>query len=267
MSGSMDFSTLYSEAISHPVRGWDFSWLTTTGRIRETAPPWNYARVAHRRARASPDLLDLGTGGGELLAEIFSPTARTVATESYAPNVPVAAQRLVPLGIHVVRTSVARDNSDQDELETSGRLPFREGSFHLVVDRNEAFVAREISRVLGTGGIFLTEQTGGGDFEEIYDALSLPVPASPSRKWGVDLATNQLNRAGLAIVDSAEARLDMEFVDVGALIWYLRAVPWAARGCFAARHRDRFEELHRRIRPGNPLRVTRTGFWLEAVKQ
>jgi len=37
-----------------------------------------------------------------------------------------------------------------------GRLPFRDGAFALVIDRHEAFNAREVARVLAPDGVFIT---------------------------------------------------------------------------------------------------------------
>jgi hypothetical protein len=51
--------------------------------------------------RAGTTLLDLDTGGGELLAASAPLPRRTIATEGWAPNVPVARDRLSPLGVEV----------------------------------------------------------------------------------------------------------------------------------------------------------------------
>jgi cyclopropane fatty-acyl-phospholipid synthase-like methyltransferase len=66
--------------------------------------PWDYTATVLEHARRSPDLLDLGTGGGEWLAALPYRPARTVATEAWPPNVSVARGRLKPLGTEVVRT-------------------------------------------------------------------------------------------------------------------------------------------------------------------
>jgi SAM-dependent methyltransferase len=218
------------------------------------------------RAQRSPDLLDLGTGGGELLASISPHPLLTVATEAYPPNVRVAARRLVPMGIHVVQISGAPDNNVLHDIGSKGSLPFRDGAFHLVVDRNEAYLAREVARVLAPGGVFLTEQSGSAEIPELYRLLGMDPPSDPSSPWDLGLAAAQVAAAGLSPLGGGEATFAMHFQDVGALAWYLTAVPWVLPGFSIERYRPRLEQLHSKIADGGPIRIPRYAFWLEAGK-
>ncbi len=266
MSESRGLDDLLTEAINHPIRGWDFSWLRDQGRIRSTLLPWDYTHLVSRKAADSPDLLDIGTGGGEILASLPSHPPLSVATESYAPNVLVAARRLTPLGVQVVHTTKAIDNALQGDCDLSGRLPFRDGAFHLVTDRNEAFNCREVARILAPGGTFLTEQSGSSDLPDLYRLLDLPVPPHDGRSWTLELARTQVTRAGQTIVDSGESEFEVTFSDVGALVWYLLAVPWVMPNFSVEPHYEQLEALHDRVRNGGPIRIHRYGFWLEATK-
>ncbi len=96
-----EFESLLAEAQAQPFIGWDFSWVVK--RVVTQPLPWDYPALVVKRARRSPDLLDLDTGGGELLAGLAFRPRRTMATESYPPNVPVAARRLRPLNVPVVK--------------------------------------------------------------------------------------------------------------------------------------------------------------------
>jgi SAM-dependent methyltransferase len=164
-----------------PVEGWDLGALGD--RISIAPPPWDFDQTVVRHARAAPDLLDIGTGGGEWLASLAHRPPRTVATEGWPPNVDVAGRRLRPLGITVVACEPAPDNVDQVPDEPRGRLPFPSGSFALVTSRHESFVASEIARVLVRDGVFLTQHVGG-DYGDFYEALELPRPPVPQRRWG-----------------------------------------------------------------------------------
>ncbi|MFB0844188.1 hypothetical protein [Paenibacillus oleatilyticus] len=53
--------------------GWDFSYITGTGRMASQLLTWSYGSM------------------------------RVLATEGYLPNVPVARKRLEPLGVEVVQ--------------------------------------------------------------------------------------------------------------------------------------------------------------------
>ena len=84
-----------------PFAGWDFSHID--GRAIEDPLPWSYLDIVRSRLMGARSLLDLGTGGGEVLSRLqdaFPP--RVVAAEAYEPNVGVARGRLAPLGVDVV---------------------------------------------------------------------------------------------------------------------------------------------------------------------
>jgi hypothetical protein len=103
-----DFDELVTEAMSQPFAGWDFSWLDR--RSRTESLPWNYPARAAVLAGSARTMLDMGTGGGEALSRLATRARRTVATEAWPPNVPVAGRRLLPLGIPVIQAEGARDN-------------------------------------------------------------------------------------------------------------------------------------------------------------
>ncbi len=144
----MSFDDLIAEAKAAPIEGWDFSWLQ--GRATEQRPSWRYTeRVAARAARASR-MLDLQSGGGEMLAGVPRRPPLTVATEGYAPNVLVAARRLRPRGVYVVAAH-----------HDGPTLPFGKEVFDLVTSRHPVETWwREIARVLEPGGTYLSQQVG-----------------------------------------------------------------------------------------------------------
>jgi SAM-dependent methyltransferase len=258
-----EFERLIAEADAQPFGGWDFSWLGS--RMVTHGLPWDYDAFVLRRARASPDLLDVGTGGGEWLAALPYRPPRTVATEAWEPNIGVARARLAPLGITVVGAEGAPDNAEQEPGETRGRLPLPAESFHLVVCRNEAFVAKEIARVLVRGGCFLTQQVGG-DYDDFYRLLGLPLPVRSAPEWNLALAIAQVEAAGFRVVASGEGEEATSFADVGALVWFLRAVPWTIPGFSAREHMPGLADLHARIARDGPVTVRLPAFYLVATK-
>src|SRR5699024_10544784 len=94
------FEELLAEGEAVPTEGWDFSWFA--GRATEERPPWGYGNLIAERAAAARAMLDIQTGGAEVLASI--PTAPPVlrATESFEPNLELARRRLAPLGGQVL---------------------------------------------------------------------------------------------------------------------------------------------------------------------
>ena len=66
-----------------------------------------------------------------------------------------------------------------------GRLPFGAGAFHLVNSRPESYLAREIARILTTGGHFLTQQVGHPWSDDVFSLLGYAAArASPSCTTG-----------------------------------------------------------------------------------
>lgn len=258
----MNFDALIDEAERRPTRGWDFSWL---GERMKTSPlPWDYTAMVLERAAGAEDMLDMGTGGGEWLANLASRPSHTVATEAWVPNVAVAAERLAPLGIDVVHVKGAPDNTLQRVGETEGRLPFDDDSFDLVTNRHESFAADEVARVLRPGGSFLTQQLGDGVFREFNALLGAEPPDQVP--WRLPLATEQVERAGLMVARSSEGQEEVTFADVGALAWYIKMIPWTVPDFTIDKYRDRLQELHEQITRSGPITLPLPGFYLEARK-
>jgi SAM-dependent methyltransferase len=255
------FEQLVNEAVRAPLAGWDFSWLR--GRASTEPLPWSYTREVAGRARAATALLDMGTGGGEVLSTLAPRPRRAVATEAWPPNVPVAARLLRPLGIAVVQDEGAPDNDSQDDSER-GRLPFRDGAFSVVANRHESFRASEVSRVLAPGGIFVTQQVDFHSYDELHRLLGLAVPDQPD-SW-LPLARRQVQQAGLAIERTAAGEERHHFRDVAGVLYYLRLVPWAVPRFSLVAFRDRLHAAWQRADLW-PFTIRQRRFLLIAVKE
>jgi SAM-dependent methyltransferase len=238
---------LVTEAEAAPVDGWGFAWLD--GRATEERPPWGYARVVARRMAGAAAALDLQTGGGEVLSEIPQRPTLLVATESWTPNLAIARRQLPIV--------VAAGNA--------GPLPFRDGSFSLVVSRHPVVTPwDEVGRVLAPGGTFLSQQVGAGSNRELTDALMGPQPVAAGRR--ADRATSAAEAVGLEIVDLRTATLRLEFHDVGAVVWFLRKVIWTIPDFTVDRYRRPLRDLHDRMLSDGPFVCHAQRFLIEARK-
>lgn len=249
------FDALIAEADRRPLTGWSLDY---DGRIASERP-WDFSEQAARAAARSPDLLDIGTGGGEWLAGLAHRPPRTVAVEGWPPNVEVARRRLQPMGIAVFAVDPAAPNVEQAEGRSGGALPFEEASFHLVTARHEAYLANEVRRVLAPGGRFLTQQVAAGASDDLYRLFGQEPPRDPVA-WTVDFAVRQLEDAGLAVEEAEAGAEVMTFADVGALAWYLKNVPFVCPGFSIPAARDRLRELH----AAGPIQVRQPLFRIEA---
>jgi SAM-dependent methyltransferase len=232
--------------------------------MEEGHPSWNYAELVRARLMGIPAVLDMGTGGGEVLAQLAPLPPRTVAAEGYPPNVAIARARLAPLGVAVVPVVGAPDNRDQQPGEGSGSLPFPDASFPLVINRHVSYYAGEVNRILQGGGSFITQQVGAAHLQDLMRLFD--VAPEPEPQWTAALAVAQLEQAGFRIVDRREAFPETVFRDIGAVVYYLRAVPWAVPGFAVARYHERLAELHRRIEAEGGLRIRGHLFYIEALK-
>ena len=249
-----DPDELLAEAEATVFQGWDFSQLGD--RLVLEPPPWDFKAIVAKVAASAATMLDMGTGGGEWLSSLSTRAPVTVATESWQPNVGVAAARL---NVPVVYTESAPDNHRQEPGDPAGRLPFCTDAFDLVSNRHESFRADEVARVLRPDGVFLTEQAQSGSLE-FHQLLGSEAPEL--QEFELDMAVAQLRGAGLTIDDEQAGIATTVFADIGSLAWYLRSVPWVVPGFAVSTHRQALLRLH-----DGPIRVSSQRFWLQAHKE
>jgi SAM-dependent methyltransferase len=192
-------------------RGWDFSYLDD--RLESTEPEWDYIGLARSHVAHSARVLDMATGGGEVYKEILTPApqARCFACEGYRKNLPVARDTLQELGVEV------RQSRRVDQL------PFSNACFDLVLNRHGGFDAKELRRILAPNGIFLSQQIGGNDLDDLCTHFGRPM------QWherSHELLRSRLMDAGFVLERDESWSGEMIFRDVGALVYFLHAAPW-----------------------------------------
>ncbi len=229
------FEELVAEGVSVPVEGWDFSWFD--GRATEERPPWGYAGLLGQRLATARAVLDVETGGGEVLSDVArrAPTPPLlVATESWPPNVAVARARLQPLGAHVVA------------IADAPTLPFASRSYDLVVSRHPVVVLwEEIARVLRPGGTYLSQQIGAGTNRELTEFMMGPQPVK--ERPSVAATRAAAAAAGLDVVRLDACALRVEFFDVAAVVHFLRKVPWTVAGFTPEAFAEPLRRMHSAI--------------------
>jgi len=230
---------LIAEGDAAPLAGWDFSWFD--GRATEERPSWGYARLISERIGRADAVLDIQTGGGEVLAGAVRRGAtgtgrprRLAATESWPLNVGLARSALEPLGGVMAQV-------DDDEP-----LPFPAATFDLVISRHPTVVLwAEIARVLTPGGTYLAQQIGAGTNRQLTDFMMGPQPPSQSRS--ADWTQTRAQAAGLRVVDVREQALRVEFFDVAAVVHFLKKVLWTVPGFTVAGYAEPLARMHAHI--------------------
>lgn len=245
------FETLIKEE-QQPFSGWDFSYLEDSGRMVEFPLKWKFSNVLKPYLENCHRLLDMGTGGGEYLSSFAPLPAVTFATEGYEPNVPIATERLAPLGVTVV------------PIESDDHLPFEEDSFDVIMNKHESFNADEVARLLSEDGYFITQQVGGlNDCE-----LNIWLNAEPSHfsNWSLRCAVNRLKEAGLTILKATDDVSFTRFYDVGAIVYYLKAISWQIPDFSVEKYFDRLEAIQAVIDKQEYIDFTRHRFLIVAQK-
>lgn len=231
--------------------GWDFSYLED--RMLEEKPNWDYMAKAKELVRKSNSVLDIATGGGEKLAALGPfDGKKVVAIEGYKPNVAVAEKNLESLNIEVL---YAND---------MGSFPFKDESFDLVLNRHGGLNIPEIARVLKKKGVFLTQQVSGDSGLDLIDFFN------EKPKWPTNVLSEvkkKLTDVGMIVKQGEEWEGKISFKDVGALVYYLKAIPWIVDGFTVESHLPYLERLQEKIEKSQGLSFVSRRFLILAEKR
>jgi len=192
--------------------GWDFS------RVRDEREPvpWDYGEVVRRYLRPDDRVLDIGTGGGEQFLELATSFGRGIGID-FDPG--------------MIR--VARENADAKsashvcfETMDTRHLRFPDASFDVVLNRHAPTVVAEIVRVLRPGGVFITQQVGRRNTENIHSVFGFdPTAEWPEDFHDVHARARTFSEVGCEVMTHGEYDVGYRFLDVESLVFWLKAVP------------------------------------------
>ncbi|XOB46457.1 MAG: SAM-dependent methyltransferase [Candidatus Nealsonbacteria bacterium] len=164
---------------------------------------------------------------------------------------PIARKKLKPLGIKVV------------QVDKSGKLPFTNQEFNLVLNRHSSYNTQEVFRVLKKDGVFLTQQVGGDNLEDLRKEFNV---GSKFKNWKLEKTKRDLKGVGFKIEQAESWSGKIEFKDVGALVHCLKAIPWIVENFSVDNYLPILESLQKRIDEGKKLIFTETKFLIQAKK-
>lgn len=239
--------------IKKEFRGWSFNYLTHSGRMREFPLSWNYYNEISDYCKSANSLLDMGTGGSEFLSSLTFLPKDSSATEGYEPNVEEAKKRLEPLGITVF--SVEEDSS----------LPIPSKKFDLIINRHESFCSSEIRRILKPKGYFITQQVGG--LNDIDLNLLLGADSNQYEDWNLDKASESLRSFGFKLKKIKEDKVKTRFYDIGAIVYYLKAIPWQVPDFSVDKYYKQLFHIHGFIRKQGYIDLICHRFFIIAQKR
>jgi len=246
------YKKFVAEAQNASFSGWDFSWLDER-RIQEE-PPWDYRKLVLDHTKGIHSMLDMGTGGGEFLASLAPLPEDTHASESYPPNQVIAARNLEPLGVTVHR------------FTKYVPLSFEDAYFDLGINRHDDFEPAEVKRILKLGGVFITQQVGGLNNLELNQVLQEKI-AFEFMEWGLAPTLIELYEADFVVEIAEKAALKSTFLDIGAVVYYLKAIPWQVEGFDPTTHTDALVKIRNIIEGQGKFDATAHRFIIVAKKK
>jgi SAM-dependent methyltransferase len=226
------FKFLVSEA-EHPFTGWNFSHLRD--RIVNGPLTWSYQTKVLLAIRNVDSLLDMGTRGGEFLLSLMPLPTHTCATEGYEPNVSVARNLLEPLGVKVF-------HYDDDDY-----LPFDDEEFELIINRHESYSPTEVFRLLKPGGCFITQQVGIKNDAKLRFILTNNEDRENNIEWSFENIVKDLELVGFQIIESQENITFTRIYDVGAIVYYLKAILWELLDFSVEKYNSKLVKIHNQI--------------------
>lgn len=229
--------------------GWDFSYIRS--RIIEESPFWNYELLAKELMIKSNSFLDIATGGGEILSRLGPFPKEAYAIEGYEPNVSVAQNKLEPLGVKV---------TFNDEME---KYPLTDNKFDLVLNRHGGLNLPEIYRVLNKDGYFLTQQVGGDNLDDLL-AFFGTKPKWPENI--LEIVSKKMKEIGFKIKKSEKWNGYIKFLDVGALVYFLKNIPWMVDGFSVDNQLEYLKKLQLKVEKGEELKFNLNRFLILAEK-
>ncbi len=81
-----------------------------------------------------------------------------------------------------------------------------------------------------------------------------------------DTVSADIAAAGLDVVDLRHEQIQLEFFDVGAVIYFLRKLNWVVPDFTVAKYRDKLMELHRHIEAEGAFVTVSSRVLIEARK-
>jgi D-alanyl-D-alanine carboxypeptidase len=112
-------------------------------------------------------------------------------------------------------------------------------------------------------GLFLTQQVDGRNLSDLMKEFGTR-PKWPSNN--LQNISIQLKKEGFRIIDAKEWKGKTVFHDVGALVYFLKAVPWIVDDFCVEKYITALEKLQKRIEKTGKLEFNAGKFLLLAKK-
>ncbi|MDR1099628.1 MAG: hypothetical protein LBL28_04030, partial [Treponema sp.] len=96
-----------------------------------------------------------------------------------------------------------------------------------IINRHGAYKIPDIKRTLKNNGMFITQQVGGLNGIDINMALG--TKTMDSVEWCLIKNIEMVKDVGMKIAACGEHIGKMKFNDIGAVVYYLKCIPWQVK--------------------------------------
>lgn len=196
--------------------GWDFSKV----QGQEDPASWDYLGIVKKYAKPQDLVLDIGTGGGEVFSSLAPYIGKGIGIDENPKMVETATRNLTP--------GLAEKLSYR--VMNSEKLEFPDETFDLVLDRHAGFTASEVAQVLKKGGIFITQQVGANNLQNLFDIWGFGTNKEYWQKRGgfqeLSIEAENFRSLGLEVLEEKSYDISYYLKDLNSLIFFLKALPY-----------------------------------------
>ncbi|HEX3722192.1 MAG TPA: class I SAM-dependent methyltransferase [Nitrolancea sp.] len=202
-------------------RGWNFASM----KVDCDPVPWDYEDVVREYLWSDCRVLDIGTGGGEVFLRLAPLFREGIGIDADPEMIRVAGEN----------SPVSMCDRVSFLTMPAEALRFPDASFDVILNRQAPFVLAEIARVLRPGGIFVSQQVGDHNTQNIFEALgwesngtyiqALHVELEEPPPISLESAAAEFASSGCTIVRQESYDVPYYFQDLASLVFWLRAAP------------------------------------------
>lgn len=240
---------IWKDEEEQSMKGWNFSHID--GRFEEEQLPFTYTQIVLENLQDDYELLDMGTGGGELVLSLNHPYNKTSVTEGYEPNIKYCKEHLEPLGINVIG------------IDKSGELPFEDNSFDIIINKHSSYDIKEVKRVLKNNGLFITQQVGNLNNRELSRVFIEDFELSHNNNL-INQKEKFVNE-GFKILNSEEYYPKNKFYDIGALCFFCKIIVWEFPDFSVDKYYDELLKLHKECEKDGFIEIAEHRYLLVCV--
>lgn len=205
----------YKELYDHvgSVIGWDFSQISS--RMKSYGKKWDFTKILRDYLDKKTVLLDLGTGGGEMLLSM-APFVKNAYGIDHSESM-----------IKTAKDNLRKSHSKNVEFRFADtkKIPFPDESFDVVSCRHAPFYVKEILRVMKPGGIFITQQVGEKDKQNIKKIFGRGQSFREKAGTLMNRYVGELRDSGFNIIRKETYNATEYYANMEDMIFLLRNTP------------------------------------------